>query len=114
MKPTSKQNLHVDISDLAAAKLKWLLTQEQDQSSDWLGFRVIPLTSGCNTPSFAIEMTEWKISDSKIEVKGVPFLYDVATSNWLDGLVIDVNRDTGRFSVYHPNPPEMGGCPLPS
>jgi Fe-S cluster assembly iron-binding protein IscA len=98
------------VTDLAAAKLKWLLLQEGGP----LAVRVIPCTSGCGTSSFALELTEIKPGFETAEVNGVPFAWSPSEERWLDGLEIDLDRKTGKFSLFHSRPPFSPDCPSPS
>jgi Fe-S cluster assembly iron-binding protein IscA len=100
--------LQIHISELASAKLKALLWQES--SSEPLAFRVVPLTSGCSTPSFALELSEVG-SQALTRYADVPFL-DQSAHPWLDGLVIDVERANGKLSIAHPNPAFLVDCGL--
>jgi Fe-S cluster assembly iron-binding protein IscA len=98
------------VTDLAAAKLRWLLLQEGES----LAVRVIPRTSGCGTASFALELTEIKPGFETAEIKGVLFAWSPSEEGWLNGLEIDLDRETGKFSLFHPRPPFSPDCPLPS
>lgn len=104
--------MKTSITPLAIAKLTYLLYQEQ-QEDERLAIRVIPLTSGCSTPSFALEITQPNPSWEQIEIEGILFAFPPKERAWLDGLFIDFNRETGKFSIYHPNPPFMSDCQLP-
>lgn len=96
------------MSELALAKLKLILFQETGAQP--LAFRIVPLTSGCSTPSFALELTE--IGKHPLtDYQGVPFL-DQSEHSWLDGLVIDLDRETGKLSIFHPNPSFLSDCGL--
>lgn len=108
----STKAVHIHLSDLAAAKLQWLLYQESRTSDKPLGVHVIPLTSGCNTPSFALELSEFSPNCLTQTEKEVPFFWTAEESAWMDGLQIDLNRDNGKFAIYHPHPPYMSECPF--
>lgn len=102
--------MNIQLSELAALKLKLLISQET--SSEPLAVRVIPLTSGCSAPSFALELTEILPGYKTGTEKGVTFAWLPSEQAWIDGVVIDLNRENGKFSVYHPNPPFMSDCQL--
>ncbi|GGE09142.1 hypothetical protein GCM10011571_08100 [Marinithermofilum abyssi] len=104
--------MDIQLSDLAAARLKALLLDEPD--SDRLAVRVIPLTSGCSTPSFALELTDIREGYIVTEVKGISFACPPGETGWLDGIVIDLNRENGKFSIYHPDPPFLPDCSMPA
>jgi Fe-S cluster assembly iron-binding protein IscA len=103
--------MDIGLSDLAAARLKLLLWQEQAEG-ERLAVKVVPLTSGCGLPAFALELTEIRPSDQTVEFKGVPFAWKPAESSWLDGIRIDWDRNTDKFSVWHPRPPHEIDCGL--
>ncbi|MFC7441936.1 hypothetical protein [Laceyella putida] len=102
--------MKIEVSELALAKIKWLLWQEQSETP--LAIRVISLTSGCSTPSFALEITEPKSDFHTKEIEGVLFAWLPHDAKWMDGLVIDLNRENGKFSIYHPHPSFMSQCPF--
>lgn len=97
------------ITELASAKLKLILLQESDTKP--LAFRIVPLTTGCSTPSFALELTEISKQQKIVKYQEIPFL-DQSENPWLDGLVIDLNRNSGKFIIYHPNPGFLSDCGL--
>ena len=94
------------ISDLATAVLKLYLLEEEKEES--LAFRIVPLTSGCNTPSFALELTE-RNNQKIVEYQGIPFI-DQSEWDWINDLVIDYNRSTGKLTISHPNPIFLSKC----
>ncbi|SFJ47375.1 iron-sulfur cluster biosynthesis family protein [Thermoflavimicrobium dichotomicum] len=102
--------MNIQLSPLAAAKLKLILMEENTEHP--LAVRVIPLTSGCSTPSFAIELTEVRPEFETQAVEDIVFAWLPQEAAWMDGLVIDLNRENGKFSIYHPNPPFMSDCQL--
>ncbi|MDR6225953.1 hypothetical protein [Desmospora profundinema] len=104
--------MDIQISRQAAARLTAILMQEPD--ADRLAVRVVPLTSGCSTPSFALELTEVNPGSYLTEAAGVPFTCPPAEKGWLDGIVIDWRKETDSFSIYHPSPPFSTLCPIPS
>ncbi|SDY17348.1 hypothetical protein [Thermoactinomyces sp. DSM 45892] len=102
--------MKVQISDLAVAKLLYILHQEHADES--LAFRVMAHTSGCGTPSFAIDLTEVSPHFESIKIKNIPFTWLPSERAWMDGLIIDLNRDNGKFILAHPNPPFQSECQL--
>lgn len=105
--------MNTTITPLAIAKLLVLLHDEQP-SGEKLAFRVIPLTSGCSTPSFALEITERHPAWEEVLIKGILFTFPSVDRVWMEGLVIDYQLENNRFSIYHPNPPFLSDCQLPS
>ncbi|MBD1372696.1 hypothetical protein IC620_10045 [Hazenella sp. IB182357] len=102
--------MNIELSDLAAARLAMILQQESTEEP--LAVRVIPLTSGCATPSFAIEITESLPHYEKGSAKAIPFVWEPEEAAWMDGLIIDLNRENGKFTIYHPHPPFRSDCQL--
>lgn len=105
--------MNTTITPLAVAKLTYLLYQEK-KNGEQLFFRVIPLTSGCGAPTFALEITEPRRDWIQIQIAGIPFAFPDEETIWMDGLVIDINRENGKFSIYHQNPPFFQNCQLPN
>jgi Fe-S cluster assembly iron-binding protein IscA len=106
----SDTGMNIQVSELALAKMKWLIWQEQSTAP--LAFRVISLTSGCGAPTFALEMTEPTPAFQTKRIDGVLFAWLPQDAKWMDGLVIDLNRENGKFSIYHPHPSFMSSCPF--
>ncbi|WP_139179430.1 iron-sulfur cluster biosynthesis family protein [Lihuaxuella thermophila] len=102
--------MNIQLSELAAIRLKLLISGER--SPEPLAVRVVPLTSGCSAPSFALELTEILPEYETKTEKGIVFAWLPSESAWMDGLVIDLNRENGKFSIYHPHPPFMSDCQL--
>lgn len=103
--------MQIHISELASAKLKLILYQESNE--DTLAFRIVPLTSGCQTPTFALELTEVTKDQPLKFYHEIPFL-DQSEFPWLDGLMIDLNRTNGKLAIYHPNPSFLMDCQMNS
>lgn len=99
--------MNIQISELAIATLKLYLFEEEDGQP--LAFQFVPLTSGCNTPSFALELIEVRENQNIVTLHGVPFV-DQSKFDWLHGLVIDLNRSTGKLSIYHPHLSFRSNC----
>ncbi|OYD07474.1 hypothetical protein [Paludifilum halophilum] len=101
--------MNIQIHPLAAARLRTLLSGEE--GGEKLAVRIVPLTSGCNTPSFALELTEVLPGYVTTTAEGVPFTCPPAEKEWLDGIIIRLNRESGKFHLYHPHPPSLPDCP---
>ncbi|WP_124728145.1 hypothetical protein [Staphylospora marina] len=101
--------MDIGLSDLAAARLKLLLWQEQ-QDGERLAVQVVPLTSGCGMPTFALELTEIRPSYRTADIKGIPFAWKPGEADRLHGIRIDWSPETGKFSVWHPGPPHSFVC----
>ena len=104
--------MSLDISDLAAGKLHWLLYQEQQSEKHPLGVKIVSLTSGCNSPVYALEITEISPKLRQKEIKGIPFLWQAEEQDLIHGLKIDYDPAGGKFSLTRQNPPRMPDCPI--
>ncbi|SDX12562.1 Fe-S cluster assembly iron-binding protein IscA [Marininema mesophilum] len=104
--------MDIHISTHAAARLHALLAAETD--GDQLAVRVVPLTSGCNTPSFALELTDILPEYIVTKAHGVSFTAPLSEVAWLTGIVINWDASRDKFSVFHPNPPHSSNCTLPN
>lgn len=104
--------MSLDISDLAAGKLHWLLYQEQQSERRPLGVRIVSLTSGCNSPTYALEITEISPKLKQEKIKGISFLWNAYEQDFIHGLKIDYDPASRKFSLTHQNPPHMPNCPI--
>lgn len=100
----------IKITELAAAKLRLLLWEETIDVP--LAIRIVLLTSGCNTPSFGLEVIEQKPELQQIKIKNIPFAWYADDEPWLEGISIDINRENGKFIIDHPNPSQLSNCPM--
>jgi Fe-S cluster assembly iron-binding protein IscA len=103
--------MDIQLTALAAAKLKLLLWEETKDKP--LAIRIVLLTSGCSTPSFCLEVTEQKKQLLMETIADVPFIQYPEDKQWIDGIIIDLNRENGKFHITHPNPEKLSNCPLP-
>jgi Fe-S cluster assembly iron-binding protein IscA len=102
--------MDIRISPSAVAQLKRILSQEED--GERLAVRVVPLTSGCGSSAFAIELTEVRPGYITVEKEGILFTCPPYESQWMDGILIDLNRENGKFTILHPRPPREWVCNL--
>jgi Fe-S cluster assembly iron-binding protein IscA len=99
----------ISITPLAAARLSRLIRQEPD--GDQLGMKVVVTTTGCNSYTYGITITEPGANDRCDVIEGIRVLYREEDRALLQGLLIDCDPHTGRFSIAHPNPPQAS-CPI--
>lgn len=100
------------VTPLAAGHLWLLLSGESEQNRDKLGFRIGIMTTGCHGFSYSVSLSERELQDMMIKLHGLCFFYRAVDQPYLDGLTIDLNRDTGKLTLSHPNPPNLS-CSLP-
>jgi Fe-S cluster assembly iron-binding protein IscA len=110
MEMTASMKIH--LSPLAAAKLKLILFDAKQESSQPLVVRLVPLTSGCNTPSFALELTEMRPNLMTTTIEEICLAWHPRDAAWIDGLTIDLNRENGKFDIFQPHPPKTPYCPI--
>ncbi len=100
----------ITVTDSAAAKVKELLDQEQDES---LALRVAVRPGGCS--GFSYEMFfdgEMGDDDTSTEFGGVRVVVDTTSAQLLTGATLDYKdglQQTG-FSIDNPNAQRTCGC----
>jgi Fe-S cluster assembly iron-binding protein IscA len=99
----------ITITPTAAARLSALIAEEQD--ADRLGIKIIATTSGCGSYAYSIAITEAGRLDKSVDVTGIRLFYRDEEKDLLDGIVVDFDPVTGRFSLTHTRPPQTN-CPL--
>jgi Fe-S cluster assembly iron-binding protein IscA len=102
--------MQIKLSELAAAKLQLLLWEETKDVP--LSIRIVLLTSGCNTPSFGLEVIEPKSELQQMKIRNIPFVWYTDDEQWLGGISIDINRENGKFIIEHPDPSLLTNCPM--
>lgn len=100
----------ITITPAASALLRRLLLAEPDV--DQLGIKILVTTTGCSSYSFSIAMTEPSANDRETWIDGIRLLTQESEEAFLDGLIIDRNRENGRLQIFHPTQLQ-GGCSLP-
>ena len=100
----------ITVTESAAAKVKELLDQEQDES---LALRVAVRPGGCS--GFSYEMFfdgEVAAEDTATDFGGVRVIVDPTSAQLLTGATLDYKdglQQTG-FSIDHPNAQRTCGC----
>lgn len=100
----------ITITDQAAAKLKELITT-QEQPDLYLRLYIQP--GGCEGFSYGMAFdTEQQQGDQVIEREGVRVLVDAVSGTYLRGAQIDYTRSTmgEGFTVRNPNAVSTCGC----
>lgn len=99
----------ITITPVAAASLRMLIDREPD--APLLGIQVQMTSTGCGSLSFGIGITTPNRDDESEEIEGIRVFFSRNDRSWLQGLVIDRNSETGKFEIFHPNPPSTS-CPV--
>ncbi|MGD8191709.1 hypothetical protein ACQCN2_17145 [Brevibacillus ginsengisoli] len=102
-------SINVIIKPIAAARLRLLMDAEPDANE--LGIQLQMTSSGCGSLAFSITLTTKSKEDRCEELEGIRLFYREGDHAWLNGLVVDLNRETGRFQIFHSNPPSTS-CPI--
>lgn len=102
--------MDIKLTELAAAKLRLLLWEETKDIP--LAIRIVLLTSGCNTPSFGLEVIEQSAALQQTKIRDIPFVWYPDDEQWLHGISIDINRENGKFMIDHPDPSQLTNCPM--
>lgn len=99
----------VRLSELAALKLKLLLFDQPDASH--LAYRVVPATTGCGSTGFQLTLTETKDGEDVFYTRDIPFSYAHTDLPFLDGLTIELDRQSGKLALSNPfYAPEKNNC----
>ena len=104
------QNLAIEFSKSAAAKIRELKSREGDQS---LNLRVFVSGGGCNGFSYGFTFDDTPAEDDAvIERSGVRMLVDAMSYPYLAGSDIDYVEDLSgsQFTVSNPNASATCGC----
>lgn len=92
----------ITVTPHAAAHLSLLIRQEPD--ADQLGIRLVRTTTGCGSSTFSITITEAEPGDCVTWTNGIRVWYRDADVETVNGLIIDCDPATGRFSIFSPRP----------
>ena len=97
------------VTDSAAAKVKELLDQENDES---LALRVAVRPGGCSGFSYGMVLDEVGEGDEVFEQGGVKVIIDPMSLRYLDGAQVDYKDDLmgGGFAIKNPNATSTCGC----
>jgi Fe-S cluster assembly iron-binding protein IscA len=101
-------HMKLHLTDLAMATLHLYLWKETNTYS--LAIHVVLLTTGCNRPSFGLEITEPHKDMQNTCIQGIPFVWYPDEEEWLNGIVIDIKTDNRKFMIDHPNPTLLTNC----
>ena len=100
----------ITVTESAAAKVKELLDQEQDES---LALRVAVRPGGCSGFSYLLDLTEQqRDTDEIFDENGVKIVCDPKSYLYLNGTTIDFKDEVmGRGFVFNnPNATSSCGC----
>jgi iron-sulfur cluster insertion protein len=100
----------ITLTDTAAAKVKSLIESEGDSE---LSLRVAVRPGGCS--GFSYEMffdSDIAADDIKLDVKGVRVVTDAASSDLLNGAILDFKDGLqgAGFAIENPNANRTCGC----
>lgn len=100
----------ITITDQAVAKLKDILTEENNPN---LKLRVFVQGGGCSGFQYGFTLDEVQAEDDwDIEVNGVKILVDSMSGGYLQGAALDYKEDQygASFSISNPNAQSTCGC----
>lgn len=100
----------VTVSDSAAAKVKQLIAEENNEN---LMLRVYVTGGGCSGFQYGFDFDqEVKAGDMQIEKDGITVLVDTMSAQYLAGAEIDYKDDLegARFLINNPNAASTCGC----
>jgi iron-sulfur cluster insertion protein len=100
----------MQISDAAAAKVKWLV---EDEGNDNLKLRVFVTGGGCSGFQYGFTFDELQAEDDTcISKNGIAMLVDPLSFQYLAGSMVDYTEglEGSRFLVINPNASATCGC----
>jgi iron-sulfur cluster insertion protein len=110
MQPSAAATLSIEFSDAAAARLKTLIKEEQNEN---LKLRVFVSGGGCSGFQYGFEFDEnVNDDDIKVENQGVTMLVDSMSARYLGGATVDYEEglEGSRFVINNPNATSTCGC----
>ncbi len=110
MQPSAAATPSIEFSDAAAARLKTLIKEEQNEN---LKLRVFVSGGGCSGFQYGFEFDEnVNDDDIKVENQGVTMLVDNMSARYLAGATVDYEEglEGSRFVINNPNATSTGGC----
>ena len=110
MQPKVVTDAAIEFTDAAAAKLKTLIEEE---NNDKLKLRVFVNGGGCSGFQYGFEFDEnVNDDDIKVEKMGVTLLVDASSARYLAGATVDFEEglEGSRFVINNPNATSTCGC----
>jgi iron-sulfur cluster insertion protein len=110
MQPSAEAAPGIEFSDAAAARLKTLIKEEQNEN---LKLRVFVSGGGCSGFQYGFEFDEnVNDDDIKVENQGVTMLVDNMSARYLSGATVDYEEglEGSRFVINNPNATSTCGC----
>jgi iron-sulfur cluster insertion protein len=110
MQPSAAAAPGIEFSDAAAARLKTLIKEEQNEN---LKLRVFVSGGGCSGFQYGFEFDEnVNDDDIKVENQGVTMLVDNMSARYLSGATVDYEEglEGSRFVINNPNATSTCGC----
>ena len=110
MQPSAAATPSIEFSDAAAARLKTLIKEEQNEN---LKLRVFVSGGGCSGFQYGFEFDEnVNDDDIKVENQGVTMLVDNMSARYLAGATVDYEEglEGSRFVINNPNATSTCGC----
>lgn len=99
----------ITLTDSAATKIRSLQEEIADPSKR---LRIFIEPGGCSGFEYGMSFDEAKAGDAELEDKGVPFLVDPSSLEYLKGSQVDFDDGLqGKgFSINNPNATSTCGC----
>ncbi len=99
----------ITLTDSAAAKIRALQEEIADPAKR---LRIFIEPGGCSGFEYGMSFDEAKEGDTELEDKGVPFLIDPSSLDYLKGSQVDFDDGLqGKgFSINNPNATSTCGC----
>jgi iron-sulfur cluster assembly protein len=100
----------VNLSDIAAEKVRGFLTQQESEGE--VGLRVGVRGGGCSGFQYALALDERREDDHVFEFGEIAILVDPASLRYVDGSTVDYTESMmgAGFEVNNPNVVASCGC----
>jgi iron-sulfur cluster assembly accessory protein len=107
---TDEEDAVINLSTLAAEKVKGILAQEASLKDG--GLRIYVQGGGCSGFQYGMALDEVGEGDQTFELQGVKVIVDPMSMRYLDGAEVDYKEDLmgGGFAIKNPQAKSTCGC----
>jgi iron-sulfur cluster assembly protein len=102
----------VQLTDIAAEKVRTFLDSQGNGHAEAVGLRVGVRGGGCSGFQYALALDEKRDDDEVFEHGGIPVIVDPASLRYVDGSQVDYTESLmgSGFEVTNPNVVASCGC----
>ena len=102
----------VQLTDIAAEKVRTFLDSQGNGHAEAVGLRVGVRGGGCSGFQYALALDEKKEGDHVFDAEGIRIIVDAASLRYVDGSTVDYTESMmgSGFEVQNPNVVASCGC----